>query len=67
MHSSRMRTARLRVVSGWSDQVSGGGGGGGAGGRCSDLVLGGEGVDILTWSQGKGGEGVDILTWSRVG
>ena len=35
MHSSRMRTARLRVVPG--------GGRGELGGRCSDLVPGGGG------------------------
>ena len=51
MHSSRMRTARLHVVSGgegvdvqaWSQ-----------GGR-------GEGADVQTWSRGGG---VDVLTWS---
>ena len=25
------------------------------GGRCPDLVPGGEGVDVQTWSQGGGG------------
>ena len=41
MHSSRMHTTRLRVV--WGGE-----------GRHSDLVPGGGGVDILTWSGGEG-------------
>ena len=60
MHSSRMCTARLRVVP--------------RGGRHSDQVSGGgrEGVDILTWSGGGrhsdlSQRGVDILTWSQGG
>ena len=48
MHSSRMRTARLRVVAG-------------GGGRCSDQVSGVEGVDILTWSRGGGGRCSDLV------
>ena len=39
----------------------------GGGGRCSDLVTGGEGVDFQTWSGGVGGEGVDVQTWSQGG
>ena len=74
MHSSRMRTARLRIVTGGGggccDHVPGGGGGAGrgvlstwsqGGGRCCDLVLGGEG-GVVTWSQGEGGV---LSTWSR--
>ena len=68
MHSSRMRTARLRVVLGGgegADVQTWSQGGvdvqtwsqGGGGGRCSDLVTGGEGVDVQTWSQGGGGRG----------
>ena len=52
MHSSRMRTARLRIV-----PV----GGGrcchlvwGVGGRCCDLVLGGREGGVVTWSGGGG-------------
>ena len=48
-------------MGGGSDQVPGGGQGVvnksqvGGGGRCSDLVPGGEGVDVLTWSWGGRG------------
>ena len=59
MHSSRMRTTRLLVVSGGGGRCPGPRGGVG---RCSDLVPGGgEGVDVLTWSQGGGGRCSDLV------
>ena len=67
MHSSRMRTARLRIVPGgvvsWSR---------GEGGKCCDLVPGGRDVlsagprgreGVVSWSRG-GGEG-GVVSWSR--
>ena len=65
MHSSRMRTARLRVVSGGVDiltksQVWWGGG------RHSDHVSG-AGVDILTKSRGGGGRHSDQVSGGEGG
>ena len=78
MHSSRMRTARLRIVSVWG---GGGvvtwchpGGEGGVvtwshpgGGRCCDQVPcpGPGGGGVVTWSHPGGGAGV--VTWSHPG
>ena len=54
MHSSMMRTSRLRIVQG-------------GGGCCDHVPGGGRGTGVVTMSQVGGGRGAGVVTMSQVG